>query len=72
MVVKVGESHTYLNIKDIQEMTGLSYLTIYRQFKDNKIIGGFQLGTRWMVSVGDWNNHIRKLKDASKSTADIR
>ena len=37
----------FLNIKKIQALTGLSYLTIYRKFTEGKIQGAFQMGKQW-------------------------
>ncbi len=66
------DKNRYLNIKNVQEMTGLSYLTVYRMFTEGKIKGAIQMGNRWMVSLADWNNHIKELKNASKSSASLR
>ena len=54
----------YLNIKKIQALTGLSYLTIYRKFTEGKIQGAFQMGKQWLVSNEDWQTYIDRLKNA--------
>jgi predicted site-specific integrase-resolvase len=53
----------YLSIKNIQAMTGLSYLTVYRQFTEGKLKGAFQMGKQWLISLDDWDNNIERLKN---------
>ncbi len=53
----------YLNIKKIQALTGLSYLTIYRKFTKGDIRGAFQMGKQWLISLDDWNQYINRLKN---------
>ena len=63
--IKMNKPHSgYLNIKKIQALTGLSYLTIYRKFTEGKIQGAFQLGKHWLVSNEDWQSYIERLKNA--------
>tara|TARA_B100001939_G_scaffold346648_1_gene365938 strand:- start:2469 stop:2669 length:201 start_codon:yes stop_codon:yes gene_type:complete len=53
----------YLSIKNVQAMTGLSYLTVYRQFTEGKLEGAFQMGKQWLISLDDWNVNIQRLKN---------
>ena len=63
--IKMNKPHSgYLNIKKIQALTGLSYLTIYRKFTEGQIKGAFQMGKHWLVSNEDWHKYIERLKDA--------
>tara|TARA_R100000805_G_C3499095_1_gene29938 strand:+ start:266 stop:466 length:201 start_codon:yes stop_codon:yes gene_type:complete len=59
----------YLNIKKIQALTGLSYLTVYRKFTEGQIQGAFQMGRHWLISLDDWDKYIKRLKnDRPKSS----
>lgn len=53
----------YLQIKDLQRATGLSYLTIYNRISKGEIQGAFQMGLKWLISLDDWNKYVRSLKN---------
>lgn len=57
----------YLSIKNVQAMTGLSYLTVYRQFTEGKLEGAFQMGKQWLISLDDWNVNIQRLKNETNT-----
>lgn len=57
----------YLSIKNVQAMTGLSYLTVYRQFTEGKLKGAFQMGKQWLISLDDWNVNIQRLKNETNT-----
>jgi predicted DNA-binding transcriptional regulator AlpA len=55
-------STNLLTIKDVQSITGKSYLTVYSYFTNGKIPGAFKMMSQWFVTNEDFNLYIESLK----------
>lgn len=51
-----------LSIKDVQKITGKSYLTVYNYFTKGHIPGAFKMMSQWFISSKDFGLYIEKLK----------
>jgi len=54
----------YYSIKEISKLLKVSYLTIFRLVKENKIVA-YKVGKQYRIKESDFNNYLLTIKNSN-------
>ncbi|PIY72618.1 hypothetical protein COY87_00025 [Candidatus Roizmanbacteria bacterium CG_4_10_14_0_8_um_filter_33_9] len=60
----INMENKYYSIKEISKLLKVSYLTIFRLVKENKIVA-YKVGKQYRIKESDFNNYLLTIKNSN-------